>query len=113
MLQESIPTDYFAPHLDVAIAALPALKLKDDAVEIDVLRVLGIGMGDAISAQKRSSNSGNDPSSSSNTTMDLDINKLDISQLDAILVKYKWNPNEKEIDEGTLGGKSKSDARAM
>ena len=58
MLQESIPTDYFAPHLDVAIAALPALKLKDDAVEIDVLRVLGIGMGDAISAQKRSSNSG-------------------------------------------------------
>ena len=42
--------------------------------------------------------------------MDLDINKLDISQLDAILVKYKWNPNEKEIDEGTLGGKSKSDA---
>ena len=56
---------------------------------------------------------GNDPSSSSNTTMDLDINKLDISQLDAILVKYKWNPNEKEIDEGTLGGKSKSDAGAM
>ena len=44
--------------------------------------------------------------------MDLDINKLDISQLDAILVKYKWNPNEKEIDEGTLGGKSKSDAGA-
>ena len=58
MLQESIPTDYFAPYMDVAIAALPALKLKDDAVEIDVLRVLGIGMGDAISAQKRSSNSG-------------------------------------------------------